>query len=38
MKFETLCLHSDNNEKDEWGSIAHPICQSVTFVHKGVDV
>ena len=38
MKFETLCLHSDNNEKDEWGSIAHPICQSATFVHKGVDV
>ena len=36
MKFETLCLHSDE-KKDEWGSITHPICQSATFVHKGVD-
>ena len=38
MKFETLCLHSDNNIKDEWGSLNQAICQSATFVHKGVDV
>ena len=38
MKFETLCLHSDNNEKDEWGTLSQAICQSATFVHKGVDV
>lgn len=38
MEFETLCLHADGNKKDEWGSIAAPICQSATFVHKGVEV
>ncbi len=38
MKFETLCLHADGNHKDEWGTLAMPICQSATFVHKGVDV
>lgn len=38
MKFETLCLHADNNKKDEWGSITAPICQSATFVHKGLDI
>lgn len=38
MKFETLCLHADNNEKDEWGTLNQAICQSATFVHKGVDV
>ena len=38
MKFETLCLHADNNKKDEWGTLSFPICQSATFVHKGVDV
>ena len=38
MEFETLCLHADNNEKDEWGTLTMPICQSATFVHKGVDV
>lgn len=38
MKFETLCLHADNNIKDEWGTINQAICQSATFVHKGIDV
>lgn len=38
MKFETLCLHADNNIKDEWGTLSQAICQSATFVHKGVDV
>lgn len=38
MEFETLCLHADNNEKDEWGTLTAPICQSATFVHKGVNV
>lgn len=38
MEFETLCLHSDHNEKDEWGTLTMPICQSATFVHKGVGV
>lgn len=38
MEFETLCLHADNNIKDEWGTLTTPICQSATFVHKGVDV
>ena len=38
MKFETLCLHSDNNQKDEWGTLNQAICQSATFVHKGVDI
>ena len=38
MRFETLCLHADNNKKDEWGTLSMPICQSATFVHKGVDV
>lgn len=37
MEFETLCLHSDDNKKDEWGTLTMPICQSATFVHKGVD-
>ncbi len=38
MKFETLCLHSDLNQKDEWGSLNTSICQTATFVHKGVDI
>ncbi len=38
MKIDTLCLHADNNIKDEWGTLTQPICQSATFVHKGVDV
>lgn len=38
MKFETLCLHADDNIKDEWGTITAPICQAATFVHKGVDI
>ena len=38
MNFETLCLHADNNAKDEWGTLTMPICQSATFVHKGVSV
>ncbi|MDO4460256.1 MAG: aminotransferase class V-fold PLP-dependent enzyme, partial [Clostridia bacterium] len=38
MNFETLCLHSDNNIKDEWGTLTTEICQSATFVHKGVNV
>lgn len=38
MEFETLCLHADDNKKDEWGTLSMPICQSATFVHKGVDV
>ncbi len=37
MEFETLCLHADNNIKDEWGTLSMPICQSATFVHKSVD-
>lgn len=35
MKFETLCLHADGNNKDEWGTITAPICQAATFVHNG---
>lgn len=38
MNFETLCLHADNNIRDEWGTLTMPICQSATFVHKGVNV
>lgn len=38
MQYETLCLHADGNKRDEWGSIATPICQAATFVHKGVNV
>ena len=38
MRFETLCLHADNNIRDEWGTINQAICQSATFVHKGLDV
>lgn len=38
MEFETLCLHADDNKKDEWGTITAPICQSATFVHRGVGV
>ncbi|MGM9971961.1 MAG: trans-sulfuration enzyme family protein [Anaeroplasmataceae bacterium] len=37
MKFETLCLHADNNIKDEWGGLTMPICQSASFVHKSVE-
>lgn len=37
MKFETLCLHADNNLRDEWGTLTMPVCQSATFVHKGID-
>lgn len=38
MEFQTLCLHADGNKKDEWGTLTMPICQSSTFVHKGVNV
>ncbi|MDE5766430.1 MAG: PLP-dependent aspartate aminotransferase family protein [Clostridia bacterium] len=38
MEFETLCLHADDNKKDEWGTITTPVCQAATFVHKGVGV
>ncbi|MDE7182550.1 MAG: PLP-dependent aspartate aminotransferase family protein [Clostridia bacterium] len=38
MEFETLCLHADENKKDEWGTLTMPVCQSATFVHKGVGV
>lgn len=38
MEFETLCLHADDNKKDEWGTLTTPVCQSATFVHKGVGV
>ncbi|MDE7084906.1 MAG: PLP-dependent aspartate aminotransferase family protein [Clostridia bacterium] len=38
MEFETLCLHADDNKKDEWGTLTVPVCQSATFVHKGVGV
>lgn len=38
MDFETLCLHADNNERDEWGTLTMPICQSATFVHRGVGI
>ncbi|MDE7453124.1 MAG: PLP-dependent aspartate aminotransferase family protein [Clostridia bacterium] len=38
MEFETLCLHADDNKKDEWGTITMPVCQAATFVHKGVGV
>ncbi|MDE6373521.1 MAG: PLP-dependent aspartate aminotransferase family protein, partial [Clostridia bacterium] len=38
MRFETLCLHADDNKKDEWGTLTTPVCQSATFVHKGVGV
>lgn len=38
MRFETLCVHADQNQKDEWGCITMPICQAATFVHKGVNV
>ena len=37
MEIETLCLHADNNIKDEWGTLSMPICQSATFVHKGIN-
>ncbi len=37
MEIETLCLHADNNLKDEWGTLSMPICQSATFVHKGIN-
>ena len=38
MQFETLCLHADENRRDEWGTVNQPICQAATFVHKGVDI
>lgn len=38
MEFETLCLHADGNKKDEWGTLTQAVCQSATFVHKGVGV
>ena len=38
MEFETLCLHADDNKKDEWGTITTPVCQAATFVHKGMGV
>ena len=38
MRFETLCLHADDNQKDEWGTVTAAVCQSATFVHKGVNV
>lgn len=34
MRFETLCLHADDNKKDEWGTINAAVCQAATFVHK----
>ena len=34
MRFETLCLHADDNQKDEWGTINAAVCQAATFVHK----
>lgn len=36
MQFETLCLHADENVRDEWGTVNQPICQAATFVHKKV--
>ncbi len=36
MRFETLCLHADGNKKDEWGTLTQAVCQTSTFVHKGV--
>lgn len=36
MEIDTLCLHSDLNYKDEFGSITMPIYQSATFAHEGV--
>ena len=38
MEFETLCLHADGNKKDGWGTLTTPVCQTSTFVHKGVGV
>ncbi|MGM9969911.1 MAG: trans-sulfuration enzyme family protein [Anaeroplasma sp.] len=38
MKIETLCLHADNNVKDEFGTITTPIYAAATFVHKGVGI
>ena len=38
MEFESVCLLADNNKKDEWGTLTMPVCQSATFVHKGVGV
>lgn len=38
MNFETLCIHSDHNQKDEWGTLTMPICQTAIFAHKGVNV
>lgn len=37
MEIDTLCLHADNNIKDEWGTLNMPICQSATFVHKNLN-
>lgn len=36
MEIETRCLHADNIN-NEWGAISMPICQSATFVHKGLE-
>ena len=33
MNFETLCIHSDHNQKDEWGTLTMPICQTAIFAH-----
>lgn len=37
MKIDTLCLHADDNKRDEWGTITMPVCQAATFVHASVD-
>ncbi|MBP5357036.1 MAG: PLP-dependent transferase [Clostridia bacterium] len=38
MKIETLCLHADQNLKDEWGSITEPVYLSATFVHSSTSI
>lgn len=38
MEFETLCLHANNETRNEWGAITTPIFQSATFIHEGVGV
>lgn len=37
IHFDTLCLHTDGNQKDEWGTLTTPVCLSATFVHKSMD-
>ena len=37
MKIDTLCLHANDEYKDEYGSLTMPIYQSATFAHKGID-